>query len=152
MSDDMIKELAANGGVIQINFGSFFINAEFQQKMLPAWNHVESTEMSEEKRFAYIKKYMSENDVPEVQIEEVADHIDHVVKLVGIDHVGIGSDFDGVGHLPGDLSDVSMYPNLMLLLLDKGYTEEDIEKIWSGNFLRVWKEVEQTANNLQEEV
>jgi len=152
MSDDMIKKLAANGGVIQINFGSFFINAEFQQKMSPALDYVESADMNEEERFAYIKEYMIENEVPVVQNEEVADHIDHVVKLVGIDHVGIGSDFDGVGRLPEGLTDVSMYPNLMLLLLERGYTENDIQKIWSGNFLRVWKEVEQIANKLQEEV
>lgn len=152
MSDDMIKALAANGGVIHINFGSFFINAEFQQKMLPAWNHVESTDMTDKERYTYIRNYITENDVPEIQIEEVADHIDHVVKLVGIDYVGIGSDFDGVGHLPKGLSDVSMYPNLLLLLLDRGYTEEDIQKIWSGNFLRVWKEVEQIAGKLQDEV
>jgi membrane dipeptidase len=152
MSDDMIVELAANGGVIQINFGSFFINKEFQQKMLPAWDYVEKSELSEEERFAYIKKYMTENDVPVVQIEEVADHIDHVVNLVGIDYVGIGSDFDGVGNLPDSLGDASMYPNLLKILLERGYTKEDIQKIWSGNFLRVWKEVEQLAKKLQEEV
>jgi len=152
MSDDMIKELSANGGVIQINFGSYFINAEFQQKMSPAWDHIDSASMTEEEQKTYMRNYMVENEVPEVQIEEVADHIDHIIQLVGIDYIGIGSDFDGVHHLPGGLSDVSMYPNLMELLLDRGYTEEDIEKIWSGNFLRVWNEVEQTAKKLEEEI
>jgi membrane dipeptidase len=152
MSDDMIKKLAENGGVIQINFGSYFINGEFQQKMSMAWDHVDRTEMSDEERSAYLRKYMAENKVPEVQIEEVADHIDHVVKLVGIDHVGIGSDFDGVGYLPEGLGDVSMYPNLMSILLDRGYAEEDLQKIWSGNFLRVWKQIEQTAVKMHEEV
>ena len=152
MSDDMIKELSANGGVIQINFGSYFINAEFQQKMSPAWDHIDSASMTEEEQKTYMRNYMVENEVPEVQIEEVADHIDHIIQLVGIDYIGIGSDVDGVHHLPGGLSDVSMYPNLMELLLDRGYTEEDIEKIWSGNFLRVWNEVEQTAKKLEEEI
>jgi membrane dipeptidase len=118
--------------------------------MLPAWNHIESTDMTQEEIYTYMRNYMAENDVPEIQIEEVADHIDHVVELVGIDFVGIGSDFDGVSHLPKGLSDVSMYPNLLLLLLERGYTEEDIQKIWSGNFLRVWKEVEQIAGRLQD--
>jgi membrane dipeptidase len=152
MSDNMIRALAANGGIIQINFGSFFINGEFQKKMSPAWDHVERSEMSDEDMYAYIRKYMTENDVPTVQIEEVADHIDHVVKLVGIDYVGIGSDFDGVSGLPIGLTDVSMYPNLLKLLLERGYSEEDIQKIWSDNFLRVWREVEQLARKSQEEV
>lgn len=75
-------------------------------------------------------------------IEIVADHVDHVVKLAGIDHVGFGSDFDGVGDsLPTGLKDVADYPNLIYTLLERGYTESDIEKICSGNLFRVWNEV-----------
>ena len=152
MSDDMIKKLAENGGVIQINFGSFFINGDHQQKMSKAWDTIDRSDMSAEERTAYIKKYMIDNEVPVVQMDEVADHIDHVVKLVGIDYVGIGSDYDGVSNLPEGLTDVSMYPNLIKLLLERGYSEEDIQKIWSGNFLRIWKETEELAIKFQDEV
>jgi membrane dipeptidase len=72
-----------------------------------------------------------------------------VVELVGIDYVGLGSDFDGVMNVPKGLSDVSMYPNLIYELLKREYSEEDIQKICSGNFLRVWKDVEETAKHLQ---
>ncbi len=82
----------------------------------------------------------------------MADHIDHVVNLVGTDHVGFGSDFDGVGDtLPEGLKDVSFYPNLIFLLLKRGYSEEDITKIWSGNTLRILKASEEVATKLQAE-
>ena len=149
----MIRGLADNGGVIQINFGSDFINGDFQHKMKKAWDYIEShPELSEEEGYTYVSQYMKDNAVPAVGIEEVADHIDHVVDLVGIDYVGIGSDFDGVYILPEGLSDVSMYPHLIQVLLERGYTEEDIEKIGSGNFLRVWKEAESIAEELHEKV
>jgi membrane dipeptidase len=151
MSDDMIRVLAENGGVIQINFGTYFINGEHQQKMSKAWDNIDRSDMTSEERTEYIKSYMMENDVPSGHLEEVADHIDHVVKLVGIDHVGIGSDYDGVSNLPEGLSDVSMYPNLIRILLERGYTEQDIQKIWSGNFLRVWKAAEEVADKLRNE-
>jgi membrane dipeptidase len=153
MSDDMIRKLAANGGVIQINFGSYFINGDYQQKMESAWDHIDNrSEMSAQERQAFIDQYKIDNNVPVVQIEEVADHIDHVVNLAGIDHVGIGSDFDGVSDLPTGLSDVSMYPNLIWLLLKRGYSEEDIEKICSTNLLRVWKKNEEIAEKLQKQL
>ena len=80
----------------------------------------------------------------------MANHIDHVVKLVGVDHVGLGSDFDGVGDsLPTGLKDVSQYPNIIYELLKRGYSEKDIQKICGGNLLRVWSEVEHTAKELQ---
>ena len=84
-------------------------------------------------------------------VEKVADHIDHVVDLVGIDHVGLGSDYDGVGPtLPTGLKDVSTYPNLFTELLERGYTENEIEKIASGNVFRVWNEVTKVADNMQQ--
>jgi len=153
MSDDMIKKLAQNGGVIQINFGSYFANGDYQNKMEKAWDNVDGrSELTTEERNQYLDKYKQDNQVPEVQIEEVVDHIDHVVSLVGIDYVGIGSDYDGVRDLPEGLTDVSMYPNLIALLLEKGYTEEDIAKIWSGNILRVWNEVDEISRKLQKDI
>jgi membrane dipeptidase len=76
-------------------------------------------------------------------------HFDHVINLVGVDYVGFGSDFDGVTHLPRGIQDVSQYPNIVYEMLKRGYSEADIEKICGGNMLRVWSEVEKTAERLQ---
>ena len=87
------------------------------------------------------------NPMDFADITEVVAHIDHVVQIAGIDHVGLGSDFDGLGDtLPIGLKDVSDFPNLIYELLKKGYSEEDIQKICSGNLLRVWEKVEQIAS------
>ena len=94
----------------------------------------------------YVEKFKKENGIDLGSVEDVADHIDHVVKLVGIDYVGLGSDFEGVDHLPESLKSVADYPNLIYELLKRGYTDSDIEKICSGNILRVWKEVEEESN------
>jgi membrane dipeptidase len=154
MSDEMIKKLGENGGVIQINFGSEFLDEEIREsseaysdsvRRYMAEHHLEyrSPELNE-----YRKKYKSEHPIGYADVSDVVKHINHVVELVGIDHVGLGSDFDGLGDsLPVGLKDVSMYPNLIYELLKAGYSEEDIEKICSGNFLRVWKEIEQFAEN-----
>jgi len=90
-------------------------------------------------------EYFIAHNPGKVLITKVADHIDHVVKLAGIDHIGFGSDFDGVYFVPEGLEDVSKYPNLIYELLKRGYTDEEIEKICSGNLLRVWKKVEDYA-------
>ncbi len=152
MSDEMIKTLAAHGGVIFINFGSTFIN----QKSLAHWDTYKQalgkfmaanqvTEDSKEVK-DFSQKYEAENPFPFANLNDVLDHFDHVVQLVGIDHVGIGSDFDGVGDsLPIGLKNVSNYPNLIEGLLNRGYAEADIEKVLSGNLLRVWQQVEQHA-------
>jgi len=98
-----------------------------------------------------IEEFKKSHNLQYAPVSEVAKHIDHVVKLVGIDYVGLGSDFDGVGDgLPEGLKDVSGYPNLIYELLKLDYSEEDIEKICSGNLLRVWKEVEKIAKNIQQ--
>ena len=124
VSDDMLIKLASKGGVISINFGSSFLT---------------------KKALEYRRN--REGPYPFADVTDVVDHIDRVVNLVGIDHVGIGSDYDGVGDtLPSNLKDVSTFPNLISELLTRGYTEEDIEKILSGNIIRVWKEVEDFAN------
>jgi membrane dipeptidase len=82
-------------------------------------------------------------------VADVADHIDHAVQLAGIDHVGLGSDFDGVSFVPKGLEDVSKYPNLIRELLKRGYSEADVEKICSGNIMRVMSEVAERAHQLQ---
>lgn len=149
MSDEMLKALADKGGVAMINFGSSFLRGEYQGQGDPV----------EEK----IKKYLEDNDIdrdsdegfkyyseqrkanPIGTLDDVVAHIDHAVQLVGIDHVGLGSDYDGVTFLPDGLEDVSEYPNLIEALLEKGYSEQDIAKIMGGNVLRVWGEVRSAA-------
>jgi membrane dipeptidase len=156
MSDDMIKLLAKNGGVIQINFGSTFISKESRESYDAGKAAVEkfakdnnlAADSEEVKAFA--KKYSEENPFKYATRDDVLDHFDHVVKIAGIDAVGIGSDYDGVGDsLPQGLKDVSTYPGLIQGLLDRGYSEQDIAKILSGNVLRVWKQNEAYAADMK---
>jgi membrane dipeptidase len=153
MSDEMIKALASNGGVIQINFGSTFITAKAREYAAArsdagesyAAEHPELSEADMYKQFPAI--YEAEHGLlPFASVDDVLNHIDHVVSLTSIDNVGIGSDFDGVGDsLPVGLKDVSAYPNLVEGLLDRSYSEEDIRKILGENLLRVWQAVEDYA-------
>lgn len=150
MDDAMITALGKNGGVIQINFGSGFVT-----KMARSWRDkmdikrdalAEKVGKESKEVKGFEDKYRAGQPYPFATLESVLDHIDHVVKLVGIDHVGIGSDYDGVGDsLPEGLKDVSSYPNLVQGLLDRKYSEQDIAKILGGNFLRVWSAVEKYA-------
>lgn len=158
MSDDMIKRLAESGGVIQINFGSSFITAdanEYGAQRRPASeaflaDHPELGYADLATQFT--PHYEAEHGpLPFASIDDVLDHFDHVIALVGVDHVGIGSDFDGVGDsLPTGLKDVKAYPNLIAGLLRRGYSEADIQKILGENLLRVWSEVEAYASATNE--
>lgn len=155
MGDPEIKRLKENGGVIQINYGSSFVTQASQDKRqantdkIAAYAKKNGLEQGDEQLKVYAKKVSEDNPIY-ADITEVIDHIDHVVKLAGIDHVGIGSDYDGVGDsLPYGLKDVSSYPNLIYHLLKRGYSDEDIAKICYKNIWRVWKEVESVAANLQ---
>jgi len=152
MSDDMIKLLAKNGGVIQINFGSSFINQEaieygkVRKAAIKVFTQANKFEKDSVQIELFKKEYKVNNPYPYATLNDVLDHFDHVVNLVGIDYVGIGSDYDGVGDsLPTSLKDVASYPNLIEGLLKRGYNEEDIAKILSGNLIRVWKAVEEYA-------
>ena len=156
MGDPEIKRLKENGGVIQINYGSSFVTQASQDKRqantdkVAAYAKKNGLEQGDEQLKVYANKVSKDNPIY-ADITEVIDHIDHVVKLAGIDHVGIGSDYDGVGDsLPYGLKDVSSYPNLIYHLLKRGYSDEDIAKICYKNIWRVWKEVESVAANLQE--
>lgn len=154
MTDEMIKKLAEKGGVIQICLLDEYIKepdtttVKFQRMKQIHKRYREGTEkMSEaEKEFLHQEwdevQAMNPEDVPTVK--DLCDHIDHVKNLVGIDYVGIGSDFDGGGGLL-DCADVSQFPNITIELLRRGYTETEIRKIWGGNLLRVFREVEKCA-------
>ncbi|TXF88690.1 membrane dipeptidase [Neolewinella aurantiaca] len=152
MDDEMIKRLGEEGGIIQINFGSTFLDGALRTRQdslrgvfmerLAAKDMKYGDEGTDEMQEAFEKEFPTLYS----DLEMVADHIDRVVKLAGIDHVGLGSDFDGVGDsLPTGLKDVSDFPNLIYTLLKRGYADEDIEKICSGNVIRVWKAVEAAA-------
>ncbi|MBK9105920.1 MAG: dipeptidase [Saprospiraceae bacterium] len=154
MSDDMIVELGRKGGVIQINFGTDFLDAEITKARTANRLELDSllTQAGLKADDTLAKPIIDQFriDHPNLysDVQRVADHIDHVVKLAGIDHVGIGSDFDGVGDsLPTGLKDVSMYPNLIYELLKRDYSEEDIEKICYKNVWRVWHAVNAIASS-----
>ena len=148
MHDDMFRALAKNGGVVGVNFGSSFLNqqdAEALKKMIAQRNAAEPTATGAELDAYAAKDYFANNEghpaVGHASVEDAAECIDHIVKIAGIDHVGIGSDFDGIPSVPAGLEDMSKMPNLTAALLKRGYTEEDIKKIMGGNFLRVLRDV-----------
>ncbi len=152
MSDDMIELLGKKGGVIQINFGSGFLDAEVKE--FNKINREALTNLLEDQGLSYsdsaakpiIEQFKNETPTLFADVKTVADHIDHVVALAGIDHVGLGSDYDGVGDsLPTGLKDVSMYPNLIEELLSRGYSDADIKKICYQNVWRVWNRVIEVA-------
>ena len=150
ISDDMVATLAAKGGVVMINFGSSFLTEEANSagyfNAFDAYLEENGFEQSPGVEAAFRAEFFGGAGYPYATMGEVLDHFDRIVELVGIDHAGIGSDFEGVGDsLPIGLKDVSMYPNLIAGLLERGYSEEDIEKILSGNILRAWREVEAFA-------
>ncbi len=154
MDDDMIRALAEAGGVIQINYGSIFVS----QASLDSFRTMDAAfdAFIEEHDFApdgkesdaWKKAYRRATPFVFADLGDVLDHIDHVRDQVGIDYVGIGSDYDGVGDsLPTGLKDVSTYPNLITGMLARGYSEDDIRKVLGGNLMRVWREVEAFAKN-----
>ncbi len=152
MDDEMIKKLGENGGVIMINFGSSFVSKEagkWRSGLTAARKALVEKEGEDSPKLEnFEENYRKEVPYPYSTLDEVLDHIDHVVKLIGVDHVGIGSDYDGVGDsLPIGLKDVASFPNLVQGLLDRGYSRTDIEKILSGNLLRVWQQVEEYAED-----
>lgn len=153
MDDEMIRALAANGGVIMINFGSGFLTQDANTYSMARWAASDAyklahSELSPEEAREQFNPLWEAEHGPMVyaSLDDVLDHFDHVVNLVGVDSVGIGSDYDGVGDsLPTDLKDVSAYPKLVEGLLRRGYSEADVRKILGENLLRVWTAVETYA-------
>ena len=145
MKDDMLRALAKNGGVVGVNFGTSFLNqkdAEELKKRATERNQVEPNLTGADLDAFAAKEHLSLHPrVGSATVEDAAECIDHIVKVAGIDHVGIGSDFDGIPSVPQGLEDVSKMPNLTLALLKRGYSEKDIRKIMGENFLRVVREV-----------
>lgn len=147
MSDEMIKALAARGGLIMINFGSSFVTAEANawydayKAERDAWldEHEFDSDGPEAEKFK--DAYRGKHPFPYAELSDVVDHFEHVIEIAGVDHVGFGSDFDGVGDsLPNGLKDVSAFPALVAALLERGVPQEDVIKVMGGNLMRVWSQ------------
>jgi membrane dipeptidase len=149
LSDEMIRRLAQKGGVIQVNFGAMFVNgtvnAQFEKLRREIVQHIQANHLQGPDRSRYVEQRWKQVRLAKASVGDVADHIDHIAKLAGVDHVGLGSDFDGITEVPVGLEDVSAYPNLIYELLKRGYGEQDIRKIGAENFLAVWAAVQKTA-------
>ncbi len=147
--DDVLRLTAENGGVVMVNFYSGFVVPEAAEAGRQAV--ALRTELREkygndrDKIRAELKRFYDEHPTPTGSVHIVLDHIDHIAKVAGVDHVGLGSDFDGINVVPLQLDDVSTYPNITQGLLDRGYSEEDIKKILGANLLRVMRSAEKSA-------
>jgi membrane dipeptidase len=160
MTDDMIKALAAKGGVIQINYEMSFIDQAYKDAsdklsggVVALFDQLkkecgDNEECLEKKMNEMQKQAVADGRLPHVSWERIIDHIDHVVKLVGPDHVGLGSDFDGAS-MPEGMEDASKLPKITEALMRKGYKDDDIRKILGGNLLRVMEQNENVARELQ---
>ena len=151
--DDILAQLSANGGIAMVNFYSGFVVPEsakntrtmFEQTRQLREKYGDDSEAIRRESAAFRAKY----PILRGSVQDVANHVDRMVEVAGIDHVGIGGDFDGIGVVPRQLEDVSMYPVLTQVLLDRGYSEQDIHKIMSANIMRVMRQVEAVAQELQ---
>jgi membrane dipeptidase len=152
LPDTLIKAIAAKNGVIMVNFGSYFLEPECMNNWMYLffkWQDSTGIDLFSDKGLAFLEEYGKTHKLHS-NAARVADHIDHIIKLTGIDYVGIGSDFDGIEYAePTDLPDVSAYPVLVYELLRRGYSEKDLRKILSENFLRVWSDVLRVADDWQ---
>jgi membrane dipeptidase len=165
MTDDMLRAVSRNGGVVMVNFYSAFVDEAYrkqssdpekvkeQEAAVAAFKkshaHADGSPVSYNEYAPIEKKWASQFARP--PLKSLIDHIDHVAKVAGIDHVGLGSDFDGVTSLPQEIDSAADLPKITQGLLERGYSRADILKILGGNFMRVMREVEQTAQKIQGE-
>ncbi|MGB5485732.1 dipeptidase [Parasphingorhabdus sp.] len=147
--DAVLKRLPANGGLVMVTFVPSYVNAENRD-----WAAAEKAEEARAAalypghaavRTAHLANWNDANPMPPVTAKDIADHIDHIRDVAGIDHIGLGGDYDGIPFTPDDLSDVSTYPVLFAELARRGYSAADLAKIARGNILRVMRETESTA-------
>jgi membrane dipeptidase len=151
--DEVLQMLPKNGGVVMVTFVPGFIS-----QAVADWNQLETAQLESLRaqfpgNTAYvnagIERWRAEHPAPSATLQQVADHIDHIRKVAGIDHIGLGGDFDGITQVVQGLEDVSKYPDLTAELLKRGYKDEDVKKILGLNVLRVWRQAEQVAARLQ---
>ncbi|MFN2498000.1 MAG: dipeptidase [Pyrinomonadaceae bacterium] len=159
--DDLLRRIAKNGGVIHVNFYSYFIDAatvgpqdEARDKRLKAQQDLlnEKYKNDPERLAEEGDKLAAANLLPLLPLSKLIDHIDHIVKVAGIDHVGLGADFDGAIDFPEGAQDVSMLPNITYELLKRGYSEKDIRKVLGENFLRAFAEAERVARGMSKNI
>jgi membrane dipeptidase len=159
--DDLLKRIAKNGGVVCVNFYTMFVDAKTvgpqsaeRDARLKAQQDAinEKYKNDPERRAEESDKLEAAHPLPPMPISKLIDHIDHIVKVAGIDHVGIGADFDGANDMPEGAKDVSMLPNITYELLKRGYSERDIRKILGENFLRAFAEAERVARSMSRTV
>jgi membrane dipeptidase len=153
--DDVLRRVAENGGVVMVNFLPLFVSEELRQR--------EAADAAEKARLESLfignpkaaedglAAWREAHPAPRATLEQVADHIDHIRQVAGIDHVGLGSDYDGMETTPVGLEDVSKYPDLLAELLRRGYSDGDVQKVAGGNVLRVLRQAEEVAKRLQAE-
>jgi len=157
VTDDMFRALAKNHGVVQVNFYPVFLSEEVRkassernERLKPAIAELKAKDPSEGPEYkAAVKKLMQDNPLPKIPYTVIVDHIDHIVKVAGINSVGIGSDFDGIGDTPQGMEDVSKLPAIRAELKKRGYSEADIRKIMGENLMRVFAQVEKVAKEMQ---
>jgi membrane dipeptidase len=160
LSDEMIRDLAAGGGVLQVNFHAGFVSQAFRNRMkadpeIQQFIEGECQRRCGENDACYllesgklVRELVRDGKLPRVEWTEILDHIEYAVRLVGADHVGLGSDFDGA-YMPHGMEDASHLPQITSALLKKGFPEEDIQKILGGNMLRLMQDVERTAQKME---
>jgi membrane dipeptidase len=158
LSDEMIRQLARNGGVIQINFYSPYLDQTYAEARRKTGEQRRAEIRAARQQFAQDRQRLAqeidkidaryEAQLPVPSFTRIADHIDHAVQVGGVDHVGLGSDFDGIDSKPRGMEDVSKLPNLVRELARRGYSETDLEKILGGNLLRVMRQVEEVSHRI----
>jgi membrane dipeptidase len=159
MTDDMLRAIAKNHGVVDVNFYPVFLSdavrkasKERDERLKPQIDALKAKDPSEGVVYeTELKKLMDANPIETVSYTAIVDHIDHIVKIAGIDSVGIGSDFDGIPNTPTGMEDVSHLPAIRKELERRGYSEADIRKIMGENFMRVFAEVERVARKMERE-
>lgn len=151
--DDVLKLVKENGGVVMVNFYSGFLvpeGARAMKRMFEVARELKKKFPDDEAKFEEsLKVWLKENDYPAGTVHTIVDHIEHIAKVAGIDHVGIGSDFDGVTKLPHQMPDVSHYPLITQELLNRGYTKEQILKVLGGNAMRVFAAAEKVSREIR---
>jgi membrane dipeptidase len=159
LSDEQLRAVTQNGGVVQIAFGCWFVSPGYDAAYEAIKDELSrgraeiDSKYPDDHRRAAVEKYQLTADyvekMPRGTLDDILDHIDHVVEVAGIDHVGLGSDFDGVNCLPEGMEDVSLLPKLVQGLLDRGYSRDDTKKILGGNTLRIMEAAERLAAGLR---
>jgi membrane dipeptidase len=150
--DDVLRSIRGNGGLVMVNFATGFVDPEAARIALgwyPAVRAVEAETSDENERARRLEEWRKANPMPEVRAGRVVDHIEHIARVAGVEHVGLGSDYDGISSLPVGLEDVSCYPVITAELLRRGWSEADVRRVLGGNAMRVLRECERVARELR---